>query len=114
MTQCATEDEEQARMVEWLTGRGWLFSATANGAGMGPAQWRKMARTGVRRGVPDIVVFEELGGFRGMAIEMKRAKGGTVSPEQGRWHAWLRERGWLVIVARGWADGVRQIQEAVG
>ena len=54
-----------------------------------------------------------VGGFVGIAIEMKRTRGGTLSPEQKRWRGWLTARGWLAIVAKGADDGLRQIDEAL-
>jgi hypothetical protein len=40
---------------------------------------------------------------------MKRTKGGTVSPEQKDWRAYLESIGDFVIVAKGNQDAQRQI-----
>ena len=44
-----------------------------------------------------------------MWIEMKRQKGGVVSPEQTDWIAYLRGVGHLVIVSKGAEDAKNQI-----
>ena len=96
-----SETDEQARLVKYLIGRRWVFTATANGVRTSASQCRVLARTGVAPGVPDVLIFEPLGGFVGVAIEMKREKGGRVSPEQKRWLHWLEERGWRAFVSHG-------------
>jgi hypothetical protein len=113
MTQ-QSEAQEQARLVAYLRGRGWLFTATANGVGTSPVQRSRMAALGVQRGVPDVLVFERCQGSLGIAIELKRASGGTVSPEQRRWVEWLTARGWLAFVARGADEAIARIEEAYG
>ena len=109
-----TEAQEQARLVAYLRRRGWLFSATANGVGTSPVQRSRMAALGVQRGVPDVFVFEPTEGSVGIAIELKRASGGVVSPEQRRWVEWLTARGWLAFVAHGADDAIRRIEAAYG
>lgn len=42
-------------------------------------------------------------------VEMKRTKGGSVSPEQKDWHAYLETIGDFVIVAKGNEDAQRHI-----
>ena len=106
-----TEAQEQARLAAFLYGRGWLFTATANGVLTSAAQWRTLARSGVSPGVPDLLIFEPLGGYAGVAIELKRIKGGKVSSEQERWLFWLRERGWCAFVARGADEAMARLEE---
>ena len=106
-----TEAQEQARLAAFLHGRGWLFTATANGVLTSPAQWRTLARSGVSPGVPDVLIFEPLAGHVGVAIELKRVKGGKVSPEQARWLEWLRARGWCAFVARGADEAMARLEE---
>lgn len=109
-----TEAQEQAKLVAYLRRRGWLFTATANGVGTSPAQRSRMAALGVQRGVPDVLVFEAAHGRAGIAIELKRASGGVVSPEQRRWVEWLTARGWLAFVAHGADEAIRRIEAAYG
>lgn len=109
-----TETQEQARLAAFLLGRGWVFTATANGVLTSPSQWRTLARSGVSPGVPDVLIFEPLGGYVGVAIEMKRLKGGKVSPEQERWLGWLQARGWCAFVARGADEAIARLEELAG
>jgi len=59
---------------------------------------------GVRSGVPDLLVPAW-----GLWIEMKRSKGGRLSPEQKDWIEYLQSIGQTVIVAKGATDGIEQI-----
>ena len=96
------EATEQQWLVEWLRRRGGvLFAAVPNGGERNPREGMALRRQGVSAGVPDILIFEARQGAHGLAIEMKRVRGGTVTPQQRRWHADLRERGWRVEVCRG-------------
>lgn len=61
----------------------------------------------MKRGVPDVLVFTPApAGKRPVAIELKRTRGGVVSPHQRDWLAGLGRAGWLVHVARGAADAI--------
>lgn len=108
----ATEAQEQTAMVAYLRSRGWLCTATANGAAMAPRARTAFARSGGSRGVPDLLVFEPVAGYCGLAIEMKRTRGGAERPEQRRWRSALTARGWLAILAKGADDGIQQIEAA--
>ncbi|TRZ48221.1 hypothetical protein D4S03_10160 [bacterium] len=58
----ATEESEQAALVTWLEIRGVLFTATAGG---GIRDWKTakmIKRTGYKRGICDIIIFDPPGG----------------------------------------------------
>jgi len=59
---------------------------------------------GVSKGVPDLYIPA----WR-VWVEMKRQKGGTISPDQKDWHQYLASCGDCVIVAKGNEDAQRQI-----
>ena len=59
-----------------------LYCASAGGMRTSFLQAVKMKRTGYVKGFPDLFIYEPRGSFYGLAIEMKKEKGGTVSPEQ--------------------------------
>lgn len=100
-----TEAQEQSDVVRYLTRAGVLFCAVPNGGYRRQSEARSLSRQGVRRGVPDLLVFSPPPSLpstvRGVALEMKRAKGGRISPEQHAWSSALRSCGWHVIVAHG-------------
>lgn len=101
-----TEHEEQCEVVRWFRQK-WpdvrIFSVP-NGGHRHPAVAAKMKATGVVKGVPDLFVPA----WR-LWIEMKRIKGGSLSPEQKDWSRYLKSVGYWVIVGRGADDTKRQI-----
>lgn len=89
--------------------RDLLMTAIPNGGQRHPAVAGKLKAEGVRKGVPDILVFEKsavfaptAGGaylqYAGLAIEMK-IKPNTTTPEQREWLARLNANGWRATVA---------------
>ena len=88
--------------------------AIPNGGWRNKAQAALLKRAGVLRGAPDILValVREVDGlwYPGLFIEMKRVKGGTVSPDQKIVHQALRSAGYKAEVARG-ADMAWEIFE---
>lgn len=110
-----TEAAEQELVVVWLKARKppLQFAAVPNGGRRSPREAAALARQGVRKGVPDLLVFDATrAGEVGLAIEMKRRSGGTVSPHQKDWHKALRERGWRVEVCRGADEAIAVLRDA--
>jgi hypothetical protein len=116
-----SEHQEQAFVCAWLTGQRVTFCAVPNGAylfgdsGSRARQWKKLQEAGCKPGVPDLLLFSppsgEATGWRGCAVEMKREKGGVVSPEQVAWLDALEALGWKVIVAHGADEAIRRLRE---
>lgn len=75
-----------------------------NGEMRDPVTAAKLKRMGVRPGVPDLLLL--IGG-RLHGLELKRERGGAVSPEQVAMHDELTAAGAIVATARG-------IDEALG
>lgn len=95
-----------------------LLTAVPNGGQRHPAVAGKLKAEGVKRGVPDILVFEwapdgKGGMFCGLAIEMK-IKPNKPTPEQVGWMEALTRRGWSCVVAysadEAWAALTAYIQ----
>ena len=88
-----TEQAEQQAFIHWLELQGLKYTAIPNETGHTTEAYRRatrMKRNGVRKGFPDLIVLvppersrDGLGYF--LAIELKRQKGGVVSPEQREW-----------------------------
>jgi hypothetical protein len=114
-----SEAQEQAAVVRWLTWHGILFCAVPNGGKRHIVTAKRLAAEGVRPGVPDLLIFDPVpcparsGASVGVALEMKRQRGGRLSPEQKVWMAALEVRGWSVCVACG-ADAAIKALEALG
>jgi hypothetical protein len=104
-----SEDREQMLFVKWFrrTYEGVRIFAIPNGGSRRPSEGAKLKATGVQKGVPDLFVPQW-----NMWIEMKRQKGGVVSPEQKDWAEYLRAIGHTVIIARGFEDAKAQINQA--
>ena len=110
------ESQEQAALVEWLTLKGWLFTATAQATPAGrmtAAGWktafgtlRKNRAIGVRKGFPDLCVVTGSGIV--VFLEMKRRDGvpSDVSREQQEWIDALNADGIPTAVACGFLEAV--------
>ena len=107
-----TEHEEQREFVRWFRGKYQSdpkktvrILAVPNGGARTPATAGRLKTEGVSAGVPDLFIPSWL-----LWIEMKRTKGGSVSSEQKDWIEYLASVGHRVIVARGAADAIKQIE----
>jgi hypothetical protein len=88
-----------------------LYCASAGGMRTSYLQAIKMKRTGYVKGFPDLFIYEPRGEFHGLAIEMKKEKGGTTSPEQKRWQDDLRNRGYCSYICKGNEEAIKVIDE---
>lgn len=106
MSAVPTEHEEQVRFVQWFKRRfpDVRILAIPNGGQRNVVVAAKMKAEGVSRGVPDLQVPAW-----GLWIEMKRTRGGTVSPEQRDWIAYLESIGQTVIVAKGANEAIAKV-----
>jgi len=107
------EHQEQSALIRWSKAQAKtipelkLLFAIPNGGHRHIAVATKLKAEGVKKGVPDLFMPVAKGGYNGLFIEMKRQKGGTVSPEQKQWHADLQEQNYRVDVCHGW-DSARE------
>lgn len=111
-----TEDEEQRVVVQWLQLHGILFCHIPNGGYRRRTEAAIMSGLGVRKGVPDLLIFDPppaAPGYRGVALEMKRRVGGRLSAWQRVWLDALQRRGWYTAVCRG-ADEAIETLERLG
>lgn len=101
-----SEDHEQMMLVQWFrrTYQGVLIFSVPNGGHRHPAVAAKMKATGVIKGVPDLFVPA----WR-LWVEMKRSKGGSLSPDQKDVIKQLESVGYWVIVGKGAEDARCQI-----
>jgi len=118
-----SEAKEQEYLFQWKIGIGmrrwpelrWLH-ASANGmAASSVGTAARMKKQGMLKGIPDICLPVARGGYHGLYIEMKR-KDGTLrdlSPEQRDCLAFLREQGYQALVAFGWRDAVKVIEDYI-
>ena len=110
-----TERQEQVRVAKLLDQLGLLWCHVPNeGHGRrgkeGAIRGARLRAEGLKSGVPDVLIFDKNSrpGSVGLAIELKRVKGGRVSEDQKRWLEELEKRGWVCRVCRGF-DEVHQV-----
>jgi len=126
-----SEQSEQIRLAKRLDRAGIFYSATANGGQRVGRGGEQMKASGVKAGVPDLLIFDPPpSGGVGLAIEMKAPKAprpgkvlgadgkhprwaSCVSAHQKRWLAELERRGWIVAVCYSCADAV-ELMEGLG
>lgn len=103
-----TEDQEQMEFVRWFrrTHKGVRIFAIPNGGHRHKAVAAKLRASGVSAGVPDLFIPA----WR-MWIEMKRAKGGRVSPAQKDWLEYLDEHGYHTVVCHGQDQAIAAVEE---
>lgn len=91
-----------------------LYCASAGGMRTSYLQAIKMKRTGYVKGFPDLFIYEPNQDYKGLAIEMKKEKGGVASPEQKWWQEQLRNRGYASYICRGNEEAIKVIDEYFG
>ena len=96
-----TEHQEQKLFVKWfeLQYPKVKIFAIPNGGNRNVITATMLKAEGVRKGVPDLFIPEWL-----LWIEMKRVKGGKLSPEQSDWIDYLNGCGYTAVVANGFDE----------
>lgn len=106
----ATEDQEQQVFVDWLNLERITFYHIPNGGYRNQREGGKFKRLGVQAGVPDICIPVPSQSYHGLYVELKRKKGGVVSPSQKSWICRLNALGYKAIIALGAADAIEMTQ----
>lgn len=93
-----SEHAEQVGFVRWMKKRypGLLIFAIPNGGVRNIRTGKKLKDEGVTRGIPDLMIPALK-----MFIEMKRTKGGVVSPDQKKIMSYLQRVGYTCYVCHG-------------
>lgn len=103
-----TEHQEQVALFDWAAWQAGLWPelrllyAIPNGGKREIRTAAMLKSEGVKPGVPDICLPIPRGGKHGLYIELKRRKGGTVSPAQEAWIRALCLQGYECCVCCGW------------
>lgn len=110
-----SESVEQQNLFRWAAVR-WpkemrLLYHVPNEGKRSRANGARLKAEGLRAGVPDINLDVARGEYHGLRIEMKRRRGGRVSPEQAAWLEALREQGYAAVVAYGWEEAADAIEK---
>ena len=102
----------QKAVIDYLkyTYPGALYCASAGGVRTSMKQAIKMKATGYVKGVPDLQIFEPMGNYHGLLIEIKDIKG-VVSKEQKEWISQLNKRGYYATYSRGFDATIKVIDD---
>lgn len=102
------EHDEQVGFVNWFRGNfpGVLIFAVPNGGKRSIATGKKLKAEGVVAGIPDLFIPEW-----SLWVEMKRVRGGRVSPEQLVVHEYMVSIGHTVIIGKGATDASRKVRD---
>ncbi len=88
--------------------KGRIF-AIPNGGSRHKVEAMRLKMEGVRAGVPDLFLPVAAGGKHGLFIEMKREKGGRLSPEQKDWLTFLRAQGYEAQCCAGYFEAMSTV-----
>ena len=91
------EDDLQMACARYLDLMGWLWMHPANERKTSPRAGARLKKKGVKSGVPDILIFEPMDGFNGLAIELKTGKN-KLTETQKEWMSRLSKKGWDIAV----------------
>lgn len=118
------EDEECFAFHQWLVmnniPHAHIANESASGTKNAMIRGAKMKRMGQSRGVWDYEVYVPIKGVTGrvdcyelVKIEMKRQKGGTVSPEQKAWQKVYELAGIRCKVCKGAEEAIKFVKSIV-
>ena len=104
------EDEDQRALMAWARmERGahpelrWLYHIENEGKRSAAQAARAMAM-GLNPGVQDLCLPVARGGWHALYIELKREKGGRLSPAQREWREGMLAEGNCAVVAHGFDE----------
>lgn len=104
------ESWHQITLARYLDQAKLLWCHVPNGGRRGKREAAELRMSGVKAGVPDVIIFTPARNAPiGSALELK-APGGSVSAEQRVWLEQLASLGWAVIVAYGYEDALGQLR----
>ena len=105
------EYELQKSVVKYLKlkYKNVLYCGSAGGMRTNIRQAVKMKASGYKKGFPDLFIYEPVGRFHGLAIELK-VRGNYASKEQKEWIEGLNEKGYFAQVCTGYDEAIGCIE----
>ena len=101
------EYDEQVKLAEYLDMKGYCWCHVPNGGNRNVVTGAKLKKQGVKPGVPDVLIFDS----PGIAIELKRKKGGRLRKSQKEWLRKLAARNWITNVCHGADEAIDWLEE---
>lgn len=125
MDRLPTEEQEHIAFVNWCRMQGYKIHHSANEIGGSTQQLKiraiKAKKMGTSKGFPDLLIFvpiygieEDIDAYQPIAVEMKRKKGSTTSPEQKCWGDILEKSGIPFRVCKGCDEAIEFVKEITG
>lgn len=106
-----TEQQEAERLAAYLRLHSYAFTHIPNETGGDMYAKRRavrMKRAGTSKGFPDYLIFKA---GKKWAVELKRRKGGTVSPEQRKWLEILAQHDFKSAICNGADEVIKFLNE---
>jgi len=113
------EAEEQRTIFSWARSNSALkrypqiifLNGSLNGIKLTSGREAGMAKQqGLVKGYPDINLPVRTGEYNGLYIELKRIKGGILSPAQKVWIEFLNSQGYKAVVCKGHLEAIKTIK----
>lgn len=111
-----TEEQEQVAVFQWVElmmnrypDLRWLIHIP-NGGYRAKSEAVRFKRAGVKKGVSDLFLPVARKGYHGLWIEMKRRKGGRLSPEQKEWIDGMFQQGYLAVRCDGADEAIGMLE----
>lgn len=104
------EEEEQREYAAWLDRKGLLWFHIPNERKATALTLYELEKQGLKKGVPDNFIAEPRGRYKGLFIELKRAKKSLSSKtaEQRQWIKALNEKGYKALFCYGAEEAKRE------
>lgn len=113
MNTTPTEHDEQVKVIQWCDAhpnpRVSRIYSHLNGLRAPIGAVIKAKASGGRKGIPDLFLPISCGEYHGLYIEMKRLKGGSLTPEQKDWIESLNASGYKAIACKGHESAIEVI-----
>ncbi len=117
-----SEDAEQSALFCWAAIMVYQYKvdclafmfAIPNGGLRDKITASRLKQTGVKPGVPDVMLPLPWGSYAGLFLELKKLRKGVVSEDQRKYHTELRSRGYCVVVCKGYIESVQAINKYLG
>jgi len=110
-----TENQIQRRVAAVLDKLGLCWHHTPNEGRRNKIAGRHLKLSGMKSGVPDILIYNTVyegdTAYKGLAIELKRKKGGRLTANQKMWLDDLKRNGFRVAVCHGYEDTLKLLSD---
>jgi len=101
-----TEYELQKAICKYLDLKGVLYCGSMGGQYQAHFSQRiKAKKSGYKKGFPDLFIYEPVGEFHGLAIELKVGKN-RATKDQLKWQKELNDRGYRAEVCNGLDEAI--------